>query len=77
MEGDVTICSTATLTIDPGVRVEVAGPYWIKAEGRLVAQGTPAQQIVFTARDPLAGSGAWDWIELNRETSDPAMISIL
>ena len=46
--GPVTVGSGATLTIDPGVTVNL-GMYFLNVDGTLTAQGKPGNQIVFTS----------------------------
>lgn len=64
VRGQVSIESGATLTIAPGVTVQgstdVSTPNFLVAKvgGRLYAEGTPTQPIVFTGPQPVAGSWA-------------------
>jgi hypothetical protein len=64
LRGQVSIENGATLTIAPGVTVQgstdVSSPNFLVAKvgGRLYAEGTPAQPIVFTGPQPVAGSWA-------------------
>ena len=46
--GTVTVYGNVTLTIDPGVTVNM-GYYSFNVYGTLIAQGTPSNQIVFTS----------------------------
>ncbi len=46
--GTVTVTNNVTLTIDPGVTVNM-GYYGFDIYGTLIAQGTPGNQIVFTS----------------------------
>jgi parallel beta-helix repeat protein len=41
-----------TLLIEAGVEVQFTGPYWVKVEGTLLAQGNDEELIVFTGADP-------------------------
>ena len=51
VDDNVTIDANATLTIEPGTRIEFAGGVGLKAVGKLVAKGTPEKPIIFTSRD--------------------------
>ncbi|MBN2173469.1 MAG: T9SS type A sorting domain-containing protein [Bacteroidales bacterium] len=52
VEGHLTIENGETLTIEPGVRVGVRGPYHITVQGCLNAEGTTGNPIMFTASNP-------------------------
>lgn len=64
IRGQVSIEGGATLTIAPGVTLQgsadVSTPNFLVAKvgGRLYAEGTPSQPIVFTGPQPVAGSWA-------------------
>ena len=55
--GNILVEKDKTLTIDPGVEVQVNGDYYIQVEGTLVAQGTEANRIKFYG----VGEGANNW----------------
>ncbi|MFC1704295.1 fibronectin type III domain-containing protein, partial [Candidatus Omnitrophota bacterium] len=65
--GNITIGTPVTLTIDPGVEVMFSGYYWIR--GRIDAQGTADNMIVFTSSQPSPAPGDWHEIVLNNGTS--------
>lgn len=48
---DLTVSTAATLTILPGVEVQLAPDVMLYVEGELIARGESASPIVFTARD--------------------------
>jgi|GEM_PF-2903717 len=52
--GDVQVPVGVTLTIEPGVEVRYAGNYELLIKGRLLANGTPADTIVF--RSDVSGT---------------------
>lgn len=54
------IANGVTLTILPGCRLEFNNGCYLKAEGNLIAYGTPKSPIVFTNR---TGQGLWNGIE--------------
>lgn len=55
VNGDITIISGSTLTIEPGVIVAFQGNYKLTVNGRLMAIGTMNDTIVFTAVDTSVG----------------------
>lgn len=48
LTGPVGIAEGATLTIEPGVTINL-GPYTLEVNGSLIAQGTPTDKIVFNS----------------------------
>lgn len=65
IEGHQFIENGTTLTIDPGVRIGVCGPYHFDVQGCLKAEGTPDHNIMFTSSNPNLW---WDGIDFD-ETS--------
>ncbi|WP_455208622.1 right-handed parallel beta-helix repeat-containing protein [Kaarinaea lacus] len=57
---EIIIGTTTTLTIEPGVIIEIDGPISIRIAGTLIAQGT--EQAPITVR-PLQAGGQWRSIE--------------
>ncbi len=57
--GDINIQTGITLTVNPGVYVQVQNQYKINVQGRLIAQGTASNKITFTA---LSTSIGWKGI---------------
>ncbi len=55
VEGEITIPSGDTLTIEPGVTVDFQGHYKFVVNGLLEAQGTEVDSILFTAADQDTG----------------------
>jgi hypothetical protein len=55
--GSVTIPTLSTLTIDPGVTVSFQTSFGLTmvVQGRLLAVGTPADTVTFTASDTTIG----------------------
>jgi hypothetical protein len=52
--GDVQVPTGVTLTIEPGVEVRYTGDYELLVKGKLLANGTPADSIVF--RSDVSGT---------------------
>lgn len=71
VEGELDIPNQQTLLIEPGVRVEFQGHYKFNVNGRLVAEGTLTDTIVFTITDTAGFSnpdttlGGWRGIRFN------------
>ncbi len=74
LDDDVTIHEEATLTLEPGVRVEATMGTSLdvgwqnESGGRLVAAGTAEAPIVFTSASASPTPGDWAGIQLKRET---------
>jgi hypothetical protein len=70
IQGDITVPSESTLTVDPGVSVIFQGHYALNVQGRLLAIGTKTDSIRFTVSDTSGFSnfgstlGGWSGIRL-------------
>jgi len=68
--GDISIPDLSTLAIDPGVTIEFQGHYALYVNGRLLAQGSEADSIIFTVNDTTGFSdsdttlGGWYGIKI-------------
>jgi hypothetical protein len=73
IQGNIQIPNGATLTIEPGVVVEFYGMFKMNVQGRLLAIGTSADTILFTASNT---SNGWRGIrfEQTASTNDSSMI---
>ncbi|GAG24088.1 unnamed protein product, partial [marine sediment metagenome] len=76
LTSDLTIPSGVTLVIEPGTVVKFSSYKELNVDGMLLAQGTTAEQIVFTVYwddtyggDTGDGSYSWDTIRLNGDGS--------
>jgi len=49
--GNIQISHDSTLIIEPGVEVQIHGNYELKVMGRLLAEGTETDTILFTVND--------------------------
>ncbi len=63
LSNDLTVAGDATLTIEPGTRVNVGEEVTITVEGSLVAAGTAGDPIQFTTADTSSDAGTWQTIE--------------
>ena len=61
--GNVTVASSTTLTIEPGVTVKFDGGKALVIEGTLVARGTSTSTITFTSSALSPAAGDWGYIE--------------
>jgi hypothetical protein len=66
INGEITVPTGETLTIEPGVKVEFSGHYKFNIQGRLLAIGSAQDTISFTAQDHLTG---WHGIRFNNTPS--------
>ena len=62
---DVTVPSTVTLTVHPGVVVKFAGKYALNVEGVLRANGTTSSLIVFTSQQETPKTNDWKGISFS------------
>ena len=63
VNGSLGVNKGATLTIEPGTRLEFAGGAQIKSFGKLIAKGTPEKPIIFTRH---VGDGRWKGINVRK-----------
>jgi parallel beta-helix repeat protein len=57
--GDLRVPEGQTLVIEPGVNLLFDGLYWLKVEGRLLAEGNTSDAIVFTSHSSVPTYGDW------------------
>ena len=57
INGNIIVPDGETLTIEPGVIVAFRGPYYIRVEGCVIAEGTDEENILFTHSNPTV---LWD-----------------
>ncbi len=80
VQDNITIPDSSTLIIEPGVKVEFQGHYFLNVQGQLLAEGTENDSILFTVNDTTGFSlrdttlGGWNGIQLidtptNNDTS--------
>ena len=62
---DLAIMEGATLTIEPGTRLEFAADKSLSSFGKLQAKGTPEKPIIFTGH---VGEGPWGYIDSHAST---------
>ena len=74
IQGDISIDETSTLEIEPGVDVLFQGYYRLLCEGQLLAIGTEADSITFTAEDTSEGWDGIDFVDLNLNTMDSSRV---
>lgn len=67
--GNILVPSGITLTIEPGVTVNVNSGLYIKIQGTLVANGNESNNIVFTSSSDSPIEGDWDKIWLNNTST--------
>jgi hypothetical protein len=69
VNGNLTIPTGQTLTIQPGTQVRVNGNYTINVNGALIAQGTQVAPILFTSNMPAPTPGDWGGLRVNANGS--------
>jgi len=63
IKGDINIPAGKTLTIEPGVKIIFQGNYKLNVQGKLVAQGTKTDSIIFTYdTTTLSGKNLKGWL---------------
>ncbi len=65
--GDVTVPAGVTLQIEPGVVLQFQQDTGLDVRGRLVAEGTPFDRILF---DRAPGASRWDGVEFRQTLED-------
>ena len=60
--GNITVPSGEILTVEPGVTINFQGHYQFKINGKLIAEGTESDSIIFTAENTNTG---WGGIRVN------------
>lgn len=59
VNGNLTVDSAVTLTIEPGVEVRVDSTYFFYVDGRIIAEGNITDSIVFTANSVNPTKNPW------------------
>jgi hypothetical protein len=67
VDGHLTIENGETLTIEPGVKVAVRGPYHFEVQGCVKAEGTAEENIIFTRSNPNLWWDGFDYFETPAE----------
>ena len=62
---DITVPSGETLTINAGVRVKFYEGKGMTVNGKLLANGTADNHVLFTSKEPTPLPGDWENIDLN------------
>jgi CubicO group peptidase (beta-lactamase class C family) len=63
VDGHLTVEDGQTLTIEPGVKVAVRGPYHFDVQGCVKAEGNPDENIIFTRSNPNLYWDGFDYFE--------------
>ena len=70
VDGHLTVENGETLTIEPGVKVAVRGPYHFEVQGCVKAEGTAEENIVFTRSNPNLWWDGFDYFETPAENQE-------
>ena len=65
VDGNITIPTGDTLTIQAGTQVLFRGNYTLTANGKLFINGTAGNKVIFSSRTPVPAVGDWGTITLN------------
>jgi parallel beta-helix repeat protein len=71
---DIIVSENATLTIDPGVEVNIDTGSSLNIEGRLIARGADTEKIIFTSNFPNPQPGDWNGIYFGSTATDDSVI---
>jgi hypothetical protein len=74
IDGEISLLMGSTLTIEPGVQVLFTGHYKFNVYGRLLAVGTAADTIVFTAQNTTAGWHGLRFYNTNSNAQDSSKL---
>jgi hypothetical protein len=74
VDGHLEIANGETLTIEPGVKVAVRGPYHFEVQGCVKAEGTTEENIVFTRSNPNLWWDGFDY-DGTPNTNDPSVFN--
>ena len=73
VDGDVNVGMGATITIDPGVEIQMASGTWFRVggtgDGRIVANGTEEEPIIFTAQELNRAPGGWHGVRFGADVA--------
>ncbi len=72
VDGHLTIENGQTLTIEPGVKVAMRGPFHFTVQGTVIAEGTMDENIVFTRSNPNLWWDGFDY-DATPVTNDPSI----
>ena len=62
---DFVIPQGATVTVERGTEIMVAGRNWIDVQGKMIAEGNSAEPIIFTSANTVPDLGQWRGIKLH------------
>ncbi len=65
VKGDIAIDTNASVTIEPGVEVRFDGNYIIYVWGKIIAQGTATDEIIFKSNSSTPKAKDWKGIEIS------------
>ena len=74
IDGEISIQQEDQLTIEPGVQVLFSDHYKFNIYGRILAEGTSTDSIVFTAQDPEIGWHSLRFYDTNTNEQDSSKV---
>lgn len=75
IQGNITVLSGKTLTINPCVKVKFDGNYELHVNGKLSAVGTASNNIVFTSNEAVPTIGFWNQIYFDDPSDSSSSIN--
>ncbi|MCK4357379.1 MAG: right-handed parallel beta-helix repeat-containing protein, partial [Candidatus Cloacimonetes bacterium] len=75
IDGEITIPSDSTLSVEPGVIVQFSDHFKLIVYGRLIADGNADSLITFTAEDTLTGWFGLRFFNTNTNGQDASLLS--
>lgn len=63
------------LTIEPGATIYIEEENYIKVNGKLLAEGTGAKPIIFTAANNSSDPGSWGYIQFSELASNESILN--
>ena len=74
VNGNLNVDSAVTLTIEPGVTIRVDSTYFFYVDGRILAEGTATDSIIFTANTVNPTLHKWEGIEFREKSRNDTSI---
>lgn len=74
VNGNLTVDSGITLTIEPGVMVRVDSTYFFKVDGRLIAEGNVIDSIRFVSNSINPLTHPWEGVSFTKKSTDTSKL---
>jgi len=74
IDGEISIQQGDELTIEPGIQVIFSGHYKFNIYGRILAEGTATDSIIFSAQDTIVGWNGLRFLTTNNNIQDSSKV---